>query len=107
MLLDETYDIKNFDREPTYIIYKINDEIAGCNSGHMCRLYVFPKYRKQGIAVQLLKYTINKGIQEKANLVWSYPRFESWSSYRSAGFELKSMWEESETGLNAYCTIKV
>ena len=115
MLLNETYDIKNFDYKPIYLIYRIGTEIAGCNSGHMCSdntyrsrgLYVFPAYRKQGIAVKLLKHTINKGMQEKANLIWSYPRFESWSTYMSAGFELQSMWKKSETGLNAYCTLKV
>ena len=52
MLLNETYDIKNFDYKPIYLIYRIGTEIAGCNSGHMCSdntyrsrgLYVFSCY---------------------------------------------------------------
>jgi GNAT superfamily N-acetyltransferase len=115
MLLNKTYDIKNFDYAPTFLLYMIDDKIAGCNSGHMCSdntyrsrgLYVFPEYRKKGIGKELLKFTINIGREEHADTVWSYPRYESWSTYSSAGFNLLSSWEKSETGTNAYCILKV
>lgn len=115
MLLDGTFDIKNFDFNPAFLILYDNDKIAGCNSGHMCAdgsyrsrgLFVFPEFRKKGYGKELLLHTINMGIEEKAKLVWSYPRFESWSTYESAGFTLASEWNNSETGVNAYCTLKV
>lgn len=114
MLLDGTYDMKNFDYPATFLLYYDNDKIAGCNSGHMCSdntyrsrgLYVFPEYRKKGYGKILLEHTINIGKQEHAKSVWSYPRFESWSTYKSAGFELLGDWEKSETGTNAYCILK-
>lgn len=115
MLLDGSFDIKNFDFNPTFLILYENNMIVGCNSGHMCNdgsyrsrgLYVFPEYRKKGYGKELLLRTINIGIEEKANLVWSYPRFESWNTYQSAGFSLASEWNNSETGVNAYCILKV
>ena len=114
MLLDRTYDIKNFDYTATYFLYQVDGKIAGCNSGHKCSdntyrsrgLYVFPEYRKQGIGKELLVATILQGKKENCNLVWSYPRYESWTTYKSAGFELISEWAESETGINAYCAHK-
>jgi len=115
MLLDGTYDIKNFDNKATFLVYHENGSIAGCNSGHLCSdntyrsrgLYVFPEYRKKGIGKELLKSTINIGIEQQANLIWSYPRYESWSTYSSAGFTLAGQWEKSETGINTYCILKV
>lgn len=115
MLLDGTYDIKNFDNEPTFLLFIDQGKIAGCNSGHLCSdntyrsrgLYVFPEYRKKGIGKELLKSTINIGIEQQANLIWSYPRYESWSTYSSAGFTLAGQWEKSETGINTYCILKV
>ena len=112
MILDGGYDIKNFDYKPTYLLYCVDDKIAGCNSGHKCSdnkyrsrgLYVFPEFRKQGIGKELLLATVSQSKKENCDLVWSYPRFESWTTYKSAGFELISEWAESETGLNAYCS---
>ena len=115
MLLNKTYDIKNFDNKATFLILYEGSHVAGCNSGHMCSdntyrsrgLYVFPEYRKKGYATSLLKHTINIGKDEHACSVWSYPRYESWSSYGAAGFSLITSWEKSETGTNAYCIYKV
>lgn len=105
------YDIKNFDYAPTYFAYYVDDKIVGVNSGHMCSdnsyrsrgLYVNPDYRKQGIGRKLLVATWKRGIEEDANFVWSYPRFESWNTYQSAGFNLTSEWRDGEMGKNAYC----
>jgi len=114
MLLNGTFDIKNFDNKATFLLYHDNGSIAGCNSGHLCSdnsyrsrgLYVFPEYRKQGIGKKLLEHTINIGKKENANMIWSYPRYESWKTYQSAGFSLCSEWAASETGTNAYCILK-
>jgi len=114
MLYMKGYDLKNYEYTPSFFAYKIDDEIVGVNSGHMCcdnsyrsrGLFVFPKYRKQGIGKELLEYTIKTGIYEGADFVWSYPRKTSWRVYTSAGFELSTEWFESEIGENAFCIFK-
>ena len=112
MLLSKEFELKNFDYPASYFAYIQDDKVAGVNSGHKCcdntyrsrGLYVFPEFRKQGIGIQLLLATVEQGKIEECDLVWSYPRFESWTTYKSAGFELISEWAETETGLNAYCS---
>lgn len=111
MLLTGGYDLKNFEYTPTFFIYMVNDQIAGCNSGHKCcdgsyrsrGLYVYPDFRKKGYAKKLLLATIEQGMKERATYVWSYPRYESWPSYKAAGFELVTDWKPDETGVNAFC----
>lgn len=114
MLLDKTFDIKNFDYEPSYFIVIVDGKIAGCNSGHRCSdntyrsrgLFVFPEFRAKGHGTELLLETIKQGKIERATKVWSYPKFESWKTYQKANFRLSSNWEKSETGINAYCILK-
>lgn len=109
------YDMKNMISIPTYFAYKLDNKIVGVNSGHMCHdnsyrsrgLFVFPEYRKQGIGKQLLLATIDQGRNEHADYVWSYPKQTSWLTYQAAGFNLASIWEQSELDLNAYCQLKL
>jgi len=109
------YDMKNMISTPTFFAYKLDKQIVGVNSGHLCHdnsyrsrgLFVFPEYRKQGIGKILLLATIDKGINEGANYIWSYPKQSSWATYESAGFNLASPWEISELDLNAYCHLKL
>ena len=109
------YDMKNMISIPTYFAYKLDNKIVGVNSGHLCHdnsyrsrgLFVFPEYRKQGIGKQLLLATIDQGINEHADYVWSYPKQTSWLTYQAAGFNLASIWEQSELDLNAYCQLKL
>jgi GNAT superfamily N-acetyltransferase len=110
------YDLVNMNTEPTFFAYVVEGEIAGVNSGHLCKdnhyrsrgLYVFDKFRGKGIGTILLKATIEQAKKENAILCWSYPRQSSWKSYLHAGFELSSDWEISETSdANAYCAIKL
>lgn len=109
----EGYDLINMTYNPTFICYLVEEEIAGVNSGHLCMdgsyrsrgLFVYPKYRKQGIGPKLLLATIDQGRKENARFVWSYPRNTSWETYKKAGFELTTDWEYSETGINAFCKI--
>lgn len=111
MLFTNTYDLINLNFKPTFLGYKINNTIVGVNSGHMCKgnnyrsrgLYVFPRFRNIGIGTELLLNTIERGLEEGADFVWSYPKKEGWSTYESAGFKLASKWHNSETGINAYC----
>jgi len=115
MLMSGHYELKNFNYTPTFFIYKVDGIIAGCNSGHKCcdntyrsrGLYVFPEFRKKGYGKELLVATINQGIKENTRYIWSYPRYESWSTYESAGFKLASDWKKDETGTNALCVYEI
>jgi GNAT superfamily N-acetyltransferase len=105
------YDLGNMKTVPTFFAYIVDNKIAGINSGHMCQdnsyrsrgLWVFPEYQGNQIGKQILMATIQQGVSEGADYVWSYPKDTSWKTYNSAGFELASDWENSETGTNAYC----
>jgi GNAT superfamily N-acetyltransferase len=108
------YDLVNMDPIPTFFAFIVDGEIAGVNSGHMCKdnhyrsrgLYVFPDFRGKGIGTILLKATIAQAKAETAVLCWSYPKKTSWKSYLAAGFKLASCWGGSETSdANAYCKI--
>lgn len=115
MLLDQTYDLKNFDYEATYFLYISGGKVVGCNSGHKCcdntyrsrGLFVFPEFRGQGYGTKLLLQTIKQGKIERATSVWSYPKLESWNTYKKAKFKLITEWKESEMGINAYCYYKL
>jgi GNAT superfamily N-acetyltransferase len=105
----------NMSTLPTFFGHVVDGKIVGVNSGHACvdnyrsrGLWVHPDYRHQGIGRSLLKATIEQGFLEGFNLTWSYPRKTSWSTYRSAGFELSGKWQGSETSeANAYCYFKL
>ena len=109
------YDIQNMVSTPTFFAYKSDNKIVGVNSGHLCHdnsyrsrgLFVFPEYRKQGIGKILLVATIDKGINEGANYIWSYPKQSSWPTYEASGFTLASVWETSELDVNAYCKYSI
>lgn len=109
------YDLQNMSPNPTFFAYIIDDEIAGVNSGHMCKdneyrsrgLYVFEKFRGAGIGAELLTATIERAKEEGATLCWSYPKDSSWNTYAKAGFFLVSEFEASENGNNAYCMIRL
>ena len=115
MLIAGDYELKNYEYTPSFFIYRIDDKIVGCNSGHKCcdgsyrsrGLYVFPEYRKKGYGKELLLETIEQGRKEEATFVWSYPRYESWPTYQASGFRLVSDWKRDETGTNALCVIKI
>jgi GNAT superfamily N-acetyltransferase len=76
------------------------------NSYRSRGLWVFPKYRGQHIGFHLLVASIEQGIKEKTNYVWSYPKLSSWNTYQSVGFELSSDWHQSEQDINAYCKLR-
>jgi len=105
------YDMFNMNTKPTFFAYTIDDEIAGVNSGHLCKdnhyrsrgLFVFEKFRGLGIGTKLLRATIEQGRTEGAVLCWSFPRDTSWMTYHHAGFDLVGDFSPNETGNNAYC----
>lgn len=110
------YDMYNMSTTPTFFGYYVNDELAGVNSGHGCNdnmyrsrgLWVFPKYRGSGIGTQLLLATVEQAKIEGYESIWSYPRKTSSKTYQSAGFEITTDWESSETSDdNAYCLIRL
>lgn len=114
------YDLENMNFTPTFWGCFIDNTLIGVNSGHMCigreyrsrGLWVDPKYRGMAIGTKLLLKTISQGYHEGAILCWSYPRFESWMTYKNAGFYRQNYnfqfeWEESETGKNVKCIISL
>lgn len=109
------YNIDNINKTAVFVSYIINDRIVGVNSGHICAdnsfrsrgLYVFEEYRKRGIAQQLLCGIIDIAYDNNSEFVWSFPKYESWNTYKNVGFDLSSDWEKSELGLNAYCIKKL
>lgn len=110
-----SYDMDNMLIDPTFFGYFKNAQLVGVNSGHSCPrsnsyrsrgLWVHPQHRRQGIGKALLDITIAEGFNSGHDMVWSYPRKTSWETYQSAGFNLNSEWQESETSdFNAYCSI--
>lgn len=106
------HNMSNMITHPTFFGYIQDNKIVGVNSGHACEdnyrsrgLWVEPGYRNQGIGTILLKATIDQGVSEGFDLIWSYPRNTSWPTYRSAGFKLTSKWQTSETSeANAFCS---
>lgn len=113
MLFLEGYDLKNFNYKPTFFGYFMHGILAGVNSGHLCMdnsyrsrgLFVFKNFRGCGIGQKLLTSTIEQGKDEKADFIWSYPRFTSWKTYEAVGFNLASDWKTTDNGQNAYCII--
>lgn len=110
------YSSYNLHTTPTFLGYFVDKELAGVNSGHMCEnnqyrsrgLYVFDKYRGQGLGVKLLLATINQAKNENADMIWSLPRYTSWNTYSNAGFVLSSEWFTTETSnSNAYCSLNL
>lgn len=107
------YDVDNMKTEPSFFGYFTEGQLVGVNSGHVCPrsnsyrsrgLWVHPRFRHRGIGQTLLKATIDQAWKENTNMIWSYPRKSSWSSYHAVGFQLASEWLPSETSdLNAFC----
>jgi GNAT superfamily N-acetyltransferase len=109
------YDMENKNTKVTFLGYFVNGELVGVNSGHGCKsiavygknyrsrgLYVSPEFRKQGIGTALLKATTIQARYEGHEMIWSYPKIDSWDTYNKAGFSLATNWHLSETGMNAY-----
>ena len=111
----EGYDLVNMETTSTFFAVMIDGEIAGVNSGHMCKdlqyrsrgLFVFKKFRGNSIGRDLLLATIDQARKEGAVMCWSYPRDTSWKTYERAGFVLVSDFKPDESGNNAFCKINL
>ena len=83
---------------PIFYAYIIDRKIAGVNSYHkvnedQCRsrgLYVYPKYRKNNIGVELLKYAIEQNKDAGYKFIWSMPRSTAIETYKKAGYVITS-----------------
>lgn len=81
---------------PVFYAYMSDNQIAGVNSYHrvndeQCRsrgLYVFPKYRKLSIGVELLKYAIDQNRKLGYEFIWSMPRSTAIKVYKNARFQM-------------------
>jgi GNAT superfamily N-acetyltransferase len=81
---------------PVFYAYFKNNKILGVNSYHkvnevQCRsrgLYVYPKYRKNNIGVELLKYAIEQNKNKSYKFIWSMPRSTAITTYKKAGYTI-------------------
>jgi GNAT superfamily N-acetyltransferase len=106
-----THDMRIFNNyTPTFFGVFDQDKLVGVNSGHRTKdneyrsrgLWVDPDYRGKKIGKILLQSTINKGVEEGCDLIWTLPRQSSMPAYSSVGFEKQSDWisEGMEYGPN-------
>ncbi len=114
------HDMRNKNTRATFLGYFINDQLVGVNSGHGCvefgeygvnyrsrGLFVHLQHRGKGIGTDLLKATASQARSEGYKMMWSYPKFTSWHTYKRAGFILESAWHPSENGTNAFASCKL
>lgn len=97
MLWEGGYDVSIYERyQPCYFAYIAEGEIAGVNSGHQtCSesfrsrgLFVYPKYRGQGLAQKLLEAVIEKSIESECRFTWSFPKKTASTVYHNAGYTI-------------------
>ena len=98
--------------QPTFFGYYIENQLVGVNSGFRTSeysyrsrgIYVRPKYRRLGIAQDLLDITIQTALKENCSLLWTIPRKEALPTYESVGFKQIGPWfdKEMEFGPNCY-----
>jgi len=113
MLYLTGYDLKNFNYIPSFFGCFVDNKLAGVNSGHLCidssyrsrGLFVFEEFRGKNIGVNLLSATIEQAKNENAKFIWSYPRLNSYKTYKKAGFIISTDWTETENGKNAFCVL--
>ena len=93
------------------------DKIIGVNSAFESSpgqfrsrgLWVHSDFRKQGIGASLLVQAIEHAKQQGAQLIWSFPRQDSLSTYENVGFIKCSDWvtEGTSFGPNCYAVIRL
>lgn len=95
LMLGGGYDLKYHDSQPTFWVARDDHgNIVGVNSGSGTQpqeyrsrgLYVREAARRQGVAVALLKATLEQALAERCKLIWSLPRLSSLPVYKKAGF---------------------
>lgn len=106
------YNMSIYNYVPTYWGIFKNGKLIGVNSGFRTDsnvyrsrgLYVFPEYRNQGLSKILLSATIDQGVEEGCNLIWSLPRKDALYAYEAVGFVKCSDWlsENMVSGPNCY-----
>jgi GNAT superfamily N-acetyltransferase len=73
--------------------------LMGVNSMYVCPdnsvrsrgLYVFPEYRNQGVATQLLQHCIDEASKSGLHdYIWSKPRVSAIEAYKKVGFRITS-----------------
>lgn len=106
---------KIFDNTKSVETNTTNDkqEIIGVVSGHQTvasefrlrGLYVFEKYRKQGVASALVKEVESTAYLLKSRLIWTLPRKNNLIFYQKNGFKQVTDWsDEYEFGPNCVAT---
>jgi len=110
------YDRSIEEYNPSFFGVFIDDKCVGVNSGHATAeneyrsrgLFVFPEYRKNGIAQKLLRVISIQAKIEKKGILWSLPRLTALSTYKKFGFNIVSNWvHDLEFGPNVYVMVDI
>jgi len=100
------------DNIPTFFGAFIGDKCVGVNSGFKTDenyyrsrgIYVFPEYRRRGLAQNLLTAVQGQAYAERCKYLWSMPRQSALSTYEKFGFVRSSEFfdEKVEFGPNCF-----
>ena len=99
-----------------YGVFTDQNDIVGVNSchdtGHMLvrsrGLWVDPQHRGHQLGVQLLDHATQWAEQRDYYAVWSYPRRDSWATYKAAGYEQEGPWfTDSNAVTNCYAIRRI
>jgi GNAT superfamily N-acetyltransferase len=101
---------------PTFFGAFDGHTLAGVNSGHLTGdnwfrsrgLFVFPGYRRQGVAHLLLRAVMRQAREEAARYIWTMPSAPALGIYENLGFERVGDWFQTETGHhNCYAAMRL
>ena len=107
------YDLDLKNEKPTFIGFKLDDEIVGVNSYvrtgkrefRSRGLWVHPEHRQKGTAFTML-HKMSEEVRAKGGwTIWTMPRAEALKAYESAGFVRTSPWMQQEWGTNCYAIL--
>jgi len=77
-----------------FSVAELDGRIIGVNSCHQTSklhyrsrgIYVFDEYRRQGVAQLLFNFVKQSAIEAGCGLIWSLPRLDALSAYKTFGF---------------------
>lgn len=113
MTLNREYNMEIYHKYCPYFCMVLDgDIVAGVNSCHQTGedefrsrgIYVYPRYRKQGVTKLLFDFVKKKAKESNCSTIWSLPRLDALPAYEKAGFVVCSevINEGVEFGPNVY-----
>lgn len=95
---------------PTFLGLYDNKNPIGCISGHKSShedyrirgIYIINSYRNKGLSKLLFNRIILQAKKENATQIWSFPKKESFFSYKKVNFIQTTDWLKTSYGLNCF-----